>query len=145
MKRHDKKKYYNELREKYINLMQNSNIKNHLNAMTLIKSPGWEMFSKEERVMLLNASKLTRLKNGLLRSIDRVYNNPNFSEETKERAITNIVNYYLEMFISIRDQVDIIHAQKKKHGYKYTIEEKILDAKKIEAEKVKYFKPVRAK
>ena len=44
-----------------------------------------------------------------------------------------------------RDQVDIIHAQKNKHGDKYTIEEKVLDAKKIKAEKVKYFKPVRAK
>lgn len=145
MNRHDKKKYYNELREKYIDLMQNSNIKNHLNAMTLIKSPGWEMFSKEEKVMLLNASKLTMLKNGLLRSIDRVYNNPIFNEEAKERAITNIVNYYYEMYVSIKEQIDIIHNQKRKEYREYLMWEKLQDAKEVEAEKVKYFRPVRAK
>lgn len=131
MNRHDKKKYYNELREKYMSFADDDKIRNDFCTITRIKTPGWEMFSKEELVMLYNASDMTKLKNGFLRSFDRVYNNPNFSLETKKRIFKNMVNSYKEIWVNIREQIELIKIKKTKDDHQYMMWEKLEDVKKI--------------
>lgn len=130
MTRKEKKKNYNELSEKYDYFSDNPETRVKYGFITSVNRPGTDLI-KDEIWRLYEESKMSALKNGFLRSFDKIYNDPRYSLEDKKRLYEKMVSVYYKMWLQIKIKINKLYKEQYKDGNIYYFWEKQKDVKKI--------------